>query len=469
MCGIIGIHSFNNTHIVQNIIEGLMCLQHRGQDGVGIANESCIIKKTGLVKNAFQQNEMKQLISKCCVGHVRYATNGFQDGIQPLYNTFPYRITMCHNGNIINTEYIIELLKNEYNVIENTKSDSQLLLCLYSCKLQKILNENRQTLTLKSLTIVSDYINEIVVGSYSVILVIEGFGMIVFRDKKGIRPLIWGTAKDEDVVCSESSVLNVLSNHNISYGKTSNKQEFKIRDVNPGETIIFQFNGNKTFHQSHNSILTPCLFEYIYFARSDSIIDQINVLDARISIGHLIGEKIKKTIKYEDIDVIVPVPDTSITFANGIQDILNKPMRYGLIKNRYIDRTFIMKDGQMIKTNVRRKITGNKIVFHDKTVLIVDDSIVRGNTSKHIIQMVRSFQPKKIIFASCAPIIRNTNQYGIYIPTQEELISYNRTEEDIRTKMGVDCLVYNDLDSIIRVLKDKNPKIDGFEVSMFSN
>tara|TARA_Y100000389_G_scaffold188243_1_gene210604 strand:- start:2248 stop:3624 length:1377 start_codon:yes stop_codon:yes gene_type:complete len=456
MCGIIGIHSIHSKCNINDIIEGLICLQHRGQDSVGIANQFQVIKKIGLVKTAFQQSELDNMENNLCIGHVRYATNGsnIHDDIQPLYTIYPRRITFCHNGNIINIEYIRNVLKDNYNIIVKTNSDSHLLLYLYSCKIHEIISKNNCELSCDVLNMASDYIQDIVVGSFSLIIIIEDFGMVVIRDKNGIRPLIWGTNQKENIICSESSVLNILG-HDV------------VRDVKPGENLVFKLDGNVSSHIYSNSLLTPCLFEYIYFARCDSIIDGINVLDSRIQIGQLIGNKIKNTLNYNDIDVIVPVPDTSITFANGIQDILKKPMRYGLIKNRYIDRTFIMKDGKMIRKNIHRKITGNEYVFKDKTVLIVDDSIVRGNTSKHIINIVKKFKPKKIIFASCSPVIRNTNQYGIYIPTKTELISYNKDVTEIQQELGVDHLIYNDLDSIIKTLKNINPKINGFETSMF--
>jgi len=459
MCGIIGVHSIENSEdIIYIIFEGLLGLQHRGQDGVGIATSKRIIKKNGLVKTSFVDSELLELKSNCCIGHVRYSTNGVIDGIQPFYSNFPRRITICHNGNIINTDNLKEILEKEYNIVTSSESDSYIFLCVFSSKLYSLIKESgNNIITSEMIFETTNYIHLIVEGSFCVNIIIEGYGMIIIRDKCGIRPLIWGVKnKNINLICSESTVMNIL--------------DFEIiRDVNSGETIIFENSGRIRNYHFKDSVLTPCLFEYIYFARSDSILDNINVLDARISIGQIMGKHIMNNLN-EQIDVIVPVPDTSITFANGIQDILKLPIRSGLIKNRYIDRTFIMKNQTTIIKNIKRKITCNDSVFRNKSVLIVDDSIVRGNTSKHIIKIVKKCNPRKNIFVSCSPVIKNTNQFGIYIPTKDELI-YNDSQsiEGIRKYLGVDYLFYNNLDDIINELRSKNNKITGFEVSMFKD
>ena len=450
------IHDTKNNHqIPYDIFEGLISLQHRGQDSTGIANQTSIINKRGLVKNSFSHDELATLTSNCGIGHVRYTTNGTSNGCQPLYCPFPRRITLCHNGNITNVEELRNILVQRFGMISHSQSDSQILLYLYSSKLHALLKINNNILNATVLEEVSNFIHENVCGSYCINIIIENYGMISIRDKHGIRPLmIGGNNENYTIVCSESAALNVLG--------------YEIhRDVMSGETIICENNGAIFSFRYKHCTTIPCLFEYIYFARSDSIIEGINVLDARIALGHLMGNKIKQLYDIQDIDVIIPVPDTSVTFVNGIQDILQKPMRHGLIKNRYIDRTFIMKSGQTIKQNIKRKITGNKSVFENKSVLIVDDSIVRGNTSRHIVKLVRQYNVRKIYFASCSPVVRNTNVYGIHIPTREELISYKLSENDIRKYLGVDHLIYNDLDEVINALKQLNPLVDGFEVSMF--
>ena len=242
----------------------------------------------------------------------------------------------------------------------------------------------------------------------------------------------------------------------------------EIRDVKAGESIIFKNDEREPiFNFYENSTLQPCLFEYLYFARPDSVIDNINVNEARILIGNIIGKKMKEIWNCNNIDYIIPVPDTSITFANGIQEIIKRPLREGFIKNRYIDRTFIMKNKNIIQKNIKRKLSAIKNSFENKNVLIVDDSIVRGNTSKHLIQMIKNYGCKKIYFASCSPIVKNTNKYGIYIPTKEELISFQRNEDEIKRELGIDYLIYNDLEKIIQEMRNLNKNIDGFEISMF--
>ena len=457
MCGIIGIHSNKkNTQIFYEIFEGLMCLQHRGQDSVGISNEYSVKKYNGLVKYAFQNENFTDLSCQNYMGHVRYGTNGLSNNIQPFYSIFPRRITLCHNGNITNTNELKETIFEKYHILIDTQSDSEIILTIFSCKLYELLNKETNIITDDKIHSTINYLHEVLEGSYNLLIIIKDYGIIGIRDKKGIRPLIYGKREDNYIVASESVALNLL--------------DYKIiRDFIPGESIIFKNNINEPlFYYYQNSILSPCLFEYIYFARPDSIIDNINVNEARIKIGNLLGKLIKESWShYKEIDYIIPVPDTSTTFANGIQEELNIPVREGFIKNRYIDRTFIMKNKNIIQQNIKRKLSGIENSFKDKNVLIVDDSIVRGNTSKHVIKMVKNYGCKKIYFASCSPIIKNTNNYGIYIPTQQELISYKRNEEEIRKELQVDYLIYNNLDKIITNLKQMNNNIKDFEISMF--
>lgn len=457
MCGIIGIHSnIKNKHIFYEIFEGLMCLQHRGQDSVGISNEHSVKKYDGLVKYAFQSENISDLLCQNYMGHVRYGTNGLSNDIQPFYSIFPRRISLCHNGNITNTKEIKEMIYEKYHILIDTQSDSEIILSIFSCKLYELLHNDTNVISDDKIYSVIHFLHEILQGSYSLLIIIKDYGMISIRDKRGVRPLIYGKKDNNYIIASESVALNLL-NYKI------------IRDLMPGESIIFKNNTNDPiFHYYQDSFLTPCLFEYIYFARPDSTIDNINVNEARIKIGNLLGTLIKKSWShYTDIDYIIPVPDTSITFANGIQEELNLPLREGFIKNRYIDRTFIMKNKNIIQQNIKRKLSGIENSFKDKNVLIVDDSIVRGNTCKHVISMVKNYGCKKIYFASCSPVIKNTNKYGIYIPTQEELISYQRNEEEIRKELQVDYLIYNDLDKIIACLKELNNEIKNFEISMF--
>ena len=462
MCGIIGIHSSIETNqIVYEVFECLMSLQHRGQDSVGIANERRVIKRPGLVKYAFEADDLSAMQTLSCIGHVRYATNGVVDHIQPLYTSLPRRITLCHNGNILNTKDIRRLLIQHFNCVCNSKSDSDLIMALFSCQLYQ-----RTKSVLLDTNIIQEtieYLHEKLVGSYSLLILIEDFGMIAVRDPQGVRPLVWG----QKLVSSKGveQVRNMIVSETVA---TDLAQYIVQRDVLPGETIIFQHYSAPRHYRTRNCSLRPCLFEYIYFARPDSYLDNVSVHEARLQIGRAMADlMIKKWINHDNIDVIVPVPDTSITFAHGIQDVLKKPVREGFVKNRYIDRTFIMQNEHCIQKNIKRKLCGIRNVFQEKNVLIVDDSIVRGNTSRHIIAMAREYGANQVFFASCAPIVKDTNQYGIYIPTREELISFQRTEEEIRAHLGADYLLFHDLNTITNIIRKLNPLIQGFETSMF--
>ncbi len=455
MCGILGIYG-DREDINIEVYEGLQALQHRGQDSVGIANAHTIIKYPGLVKDNFTSEDLNNLRSNCCIGHVRYGTNGLVNSIQPLYSTFPRRITLCHNGNIINTAELTSLLKRDYNIVTYSGSDSEIILTLFCCKLYSILNSfwYNSDITPSIINQITTYLHELLQGSFSLIILIQDYGMITIRDRRGIRPLIWGKKDNKHIIASESSALTLLDYE-------------RERDISPGETLIFENKGLIKSFRNNLSSLTPCLFEYIYFSRPDSVVEKINVTEARINIGRLLGEKIFKCWPNNDIDIIVPVPDTSVIFATGIQDILHIPIRQGFIKNRYVDRTFIMKDSQMITKNIKRKLSPNKEILTNKNILIIDDSIVRGNTCRHIVEQARKCNAKKIYFASCAPIVKNTNQYGIYIPTKTELLSYGKNIDEMRKSIGADYLIYNDLKPIINELRQMNPKIDNFEISMF--
>ncbi len=455
MCGILGIYG-DREDINMEVYEGLQALQHRGQDSVGIANSDCIIKYPGLVKDNFTPEDLNNLKSTCCIGHVRYGTNGLVNSIQPLYSTFPRRITLCHNGNIINTKELIELLKRDYNIITHSLSDSEIILTLFCCKLYSLLTSfwYKSQITPQIIYQVSNYLHDLLKGSFSLILLIQDYGMIVIRDSCGIRPLIWGKKGNNHIIASESSALTLLD-------------YTRERDILAGETLIFENRGLIKSFKNNLAKLTPCLFEYIYFSRPDSVVEKINVTQARINIGKLLGKKILETWPNHDIDIIVPVPDTSVIFATGIQDVLQIPIRQGFIKNRYVDRTFIMKNFQMINKNIKRKLSPNKEIIANKNILIIDDSIVRGNTSRHIVQQARKCNAKKIYFASCAPIVKNTNQYGIYIPTKTELLAFDKSVDEMKTSIGADYLIFNDLKPIINELRQMNPKIDNFEISMF--
>ena len=447
MCGIIGLIS-NKTDVPLKIYEGMTFLQHRGQDSAGICNETMCIKNHGLVKDVFDESDLDKLISNVGVGHVRYGTTGsFNDeSIQPLVNKIQNRqISFCHNGNIVNTQ---EMQLSD----EIPNSDSECLLKLFCNILSRYDTVN---LTHKTIFETCYEIMKIAKGSYSVVLLIEGFGMVCFRDTFGIRPLCYGVNQNSFLVASESVVIDAL--------------EYQFtRDVHPGEIIIFQHGEMPRFNQYSDSKLYPCLFEYIYFSRIDSIIDNISIYDARFKMGQLLGEKIK-SMDVKNIDLIVPVPDSSLIFALGVQDVLNVKTCNGFVKNNYIERTFIMKDDKIIQKNIKRKINAVKSVIENKNIIVVDDSIVRGNTSSHIVYLAKRAGAKNIYFGSGAPPILYHNQYGIFIPDRKDLIAVNRTPQNIADILGCTKVIFNDLPEIINCLKKINPKVDGFETSMLDN
>lgn len=460
MCGIVGIHSnICSNDIMYETLECIMSLQHRGQDSAGIASDFTIIKHKGLVKYAFKNDDFSNIETYNCIGHVRYATNEIVDHIQPLYSTIPRRITLCHNGNIHNINMIKLILKRDFKCNMTSESDSDLILQLICCKIFQMIQFRNFDSDLINEAV--EYLHQTIKGSYCIILIIQEFGMIAIRDCNGIRPFVLSVQnqnqQDEKYLVASESIAADIVNFQI------------LRDILPGETIVFLNNGTTNYYRSRETVLTPCLFEYLYFARNDSYLEEISVHSSRISIGKLLAEKMMSLWDCSEIDVIVPVPETSITFSHGIQDVIKKPIREGFIKNRYIDRTFIMKSKQQIQKNIKRKLTGIPDVFSGKNVLIIDDSIVRGNTSKHIVNIARQHHANKIYLASCSPVIKSPNRFGIYIPTKTELISHGRTEDDIKKELGVDFLMFNDLDKIVNLLINMNSKINGFETSMFQN
>ena len=444
-CGIFGIS--NDTNAANLTALGLHALQHRGQDSTGIVTSDKINffahRGMGQVSEVFSNSKLLETLKgSISIGHNRYGTTGESalKNVQPLFSELNIGgIAIAHNGNLTNTNQLKEKLIRSGSIFQST-SDTEVILHLLSTSSGDLLE--RLTYALNSIN-----------GAYSLLLMTID-KLIGVRDPFGIRPLVLGKYKNSYVLSSESCGLDIIGAE-------------LIRDVEPGEIIIIKEDKIQSIKPFNRTQLRPCLFEYIYFARPDSILDKLAIHKSRIAIGRLLGEKMKDTWNCNDIDIIVPVPDTSITFANGIQDVINKPLREGLIRNRYIDRTFIMENFKMIRTNIRRKLSGIESVFKNRNVLIVDDSIVRGNTSRHIIEIARNFGAKKIYFGSCAPIISNTNKYGINIPTKNELISYNRDESDIAEYLGVDYLIYNDLDKITQKLMEINSNFDGFETSMF--
>jgi amidophosphoribosyltransferase len=461
MCGIFGCFENNCDNISVLMYEGLTSLQHRGQDSCGISTSKYSVKGKGLVRDVFTTEKLSSINDYCGIGHVRYATSGTsvkedrtnmeRKTIQPFIidsdDNFP-RISMCHNGN---------LKKINGNLIEENISDSWLIIDEFKSKLKELCLNDKSQINIDVIWSVIEYLYKILEGSYTLLFIIDGFGMIAIRDRYGIRPLSYGMNNSSYVVSSETCAINT-----VGYSVT--------RDIRPGESIFFEKGKMPVFRKTTmRTSLSPCLFEYIYFSRSDSVVDEINIYNARYSIGCLLGKHIDTLEWSKNIDIIVPVPDSSFPFALGVQSILNKPLHQGLIKNTYIERTFIMENEKLIQKNVKRKLNVNQSIVSGKNVLIVDDSIVRGNTSRHIVSLLKSSFAKNVYFSSGAPPILYPNHYGIYIPTNKELIASGRNISDVADIIGAKEVVYNDLSHILHCLKKINPLIENFETSMFES
>ncbi|MAP66260.1 MAG: amidophosphoribosyltransferase [Candidatus Marinimicrobia bacterium] len=462
MCGIVGISSNNSTASL-SIYNALTVLQHRGQDAAGMAviNEEGFLnihKRNGLVRDAFDEPDMIRLQGNVGIGHVRYPTAGTVDisQAQPFYVNSPHGIVLVHNGNLVNTESLRNELHSEDFRHINTKSDSEVLINIFASSLEK---NGLKKLNDKSIFKAVAEVHKRVEGAYSVIIAILGYGLIAFRDPNGIRPLIFGFKDSKNhMIASESVALDCLGY------KTE-------RDVEPGETIIFKNDGtisNQKYFSSKK--FSPCIFEYVYLARPDSTIENINVYESRLSMGRYLAKKIKKDLSKKDlesIDVVIPIPATSRTSALPISIELNKELKEGFVKNRYIGRTFIMPGQKIRKKSVRQKLNTINIEFKNKNVLLVDDSIVRGNTSKQIIKMARQAGAKKVFFASASPPIRFPNVYGIDMPYVKELVAYERTVDEIAEIIGADKLIYQSLEDLISAVKENNIEIDSFDTSCF--
>jgi len=463
MCAIVGV-STNKPNVCLTLYNALTVLQHRGQDAAGMATSDefghlCVHKDNGLVRDVFKDSDMVHLTGSIGIGHTRYPTAGsynFEEA-QPFYVNSPYGIVLVHNGNLVNTAQLREeVFKDDLRHI-NTSSDSEVLLNVFAHALQ---NNNENGLSKENIFKAVEEVHDRVEGAYSVILMILGYGLVAFRDPNGIRPLVFGK-KDETkyMFSSESVALECLG--------------YKLcRDVNPGEAIFIDINGQMHKNDYKGSALhSPCIFEYVYLARPDSIIDNINVYESRLTMGRFLANKIQEELSEDElneIDVVIPIPDTSRTSAVPLSIMLNKKIREGFVKNRYIGRTFIMPGQKARKKSVKQKLNTINKVFESKNILLVDDSIVRGNTSKQIIQMARDAGANKVYFASASPPIKYPNVYGIDMPYVEELIAYNRTTEEICSEIGADKLIYQNLDDLISSVRESNKNIKVFDTSCFN-
>ena len=459
MCGLVGIYH-KKDQVSADIYDGLVQVQHRGQDAAGIAtwdkSKMYTHKELGLVSEVFKTSDsLINLNGNMGIGHVRYPTAGCDDvsEAQPFYTANPINITLAHNGTLTNSERIKEELIKTHFCQFNTSSDSEVLLKLFAYELYKTnyrkVSNNHIFRALKN-------VFKRCSGGYAVIMLIAGIGIVAFRDPKGIRPMAIGSNKKSYMIASESSALTSMGYRT-------------IEDVLPGQAIIINEDG--LIHKKRlirNAVHQPCIFEYVYFSRPDSTIDEISVHKSRLRMGDFLGDKILREYKNIEVDVVIPVPDTSRTSAMQVAHKLGVKYREGFMKNRYIGRTFIMPGQNTRKKSVARKLNPIEIEFKDKNVLLVDDSIVRGHTSKKIIQMVRDNGAKKVHFASASPPIRYQNVFGIDMPATKELVAHKRTVRQIKNYIGADELIYQDLEDLRLSASIGNPKITDYEDSVFT-
>ncbi len=461
MCGIIGI--VGTTEVASALYDGLTVLQHRGQDAAGIAtvegSRLRLHKGNGLVRDVFGERAMGELRGRIGIGHCRYPTAGSEGSAeaQPLYVNSPYGIAFAHNGNLVNTDALRrEMFEGDRRHI-NTDSDSEVLLNVLAHELQI---QDRMELTPDHIFKAVAGVHARARGGYACIALLLGYGLVAFRDPHGIRPLVLGervTAEGHEyAVASESVALDVLG--------------FKrLRDVMPGEAVIITDQGQLHSRRcAEGAVHTPCIFEYVYLARPDSMIEDVSVYKARLRMGEKLAEKILRERPDHGIDAVIPIPDTARTAASALAGVLGVPFREGFVKNRYIGRTFIMPgQGERVKS-VRRKLNAIGLEFNKKNVLLVDDSIVRGTTSKQIIQMARDAGAKNVYFASAAPPVRYPNVYGIDMPSTSELVAAGRTEQEVEKLLGADWLIYQDLKDLEWSVRDGNANLEHFDTSCFS-
>jgi amidophosphoribosyltransferase len=462
MCGILGIVA--RSPVNQLLYDGLLLLQHRGQDAAGIVtserNSFHMYKAPGTVRDVFRTRNMRSLPGNVGIAHCRYPTAGSAFNAaeaQPFYVNSPFGIVLGHNGNLTNSDELKEEMFRADRRHINTGSDSEVLVNVLAHELEQAsvkLRLDPQTI----FTAVAN-VHRRVRGAYAVVAMIAGYGVLAFRDPFGIRPAVIGynetNAGTEYMVASESVAVDALG--------------FRVlRDIGPGEAVFFDEDGR--FHHQQcapHASLNPCIFEYVYLARPDSLIDGASVYESRLNMGEKLAEKIRRQYRHLQVDVVIPIPDSSRPSALQLAVGLGVPYREGFVKNRYIGRTFIMP-GQAVRTSsVRQKLNPMAMEFSGKNVLLVDDSIVRGTTSREIVQMARESGARKVFFASAAPPVRFPNVYGIDMPTRAELIAAHRSEDEVAREIGADALVYQDLEALKDAVRSCNPKLTSFETSCF--
>lgn len=462
MCGILGIVA--RSPVNQLLYDGLLLLQHRGQDAAGIVTAErktfYLQKGGGMVRDVFRTRNMRSLPGNIGIGHCRYPTAGSAHSSaesQPFYVNSPFGIVLGHNGNLTNSETLKEEMFRQDLRHINTNSDSEVLLNVLAHELEK----TSVRLRLDPQTIFSAVasVHRRCRGAYAVIAMIAGYGVLAFRDPYGIRPAVIGYNETpqgtEYMVASESVAVDAMG--------------FRLlRDIAPGEAVLIDEDGN--FHSQQcapQTSLNPCMFEYVYLARPDSVIDGASVYETRLKMGEKLAEKIRREYAHLKVDVVIPIPDSSRPSALQLAHGLGVPYREGFVKNRYIGRTFLMPGQAVRQRSVRQKLNAMALEFKGKNVLLVDDSIVRGTTSREIVSMARESGARKVFFASAAPPVRFPNVYGIDMPTRSELIAAHRTEEEVTREIGADALIYQDLDALIDAVRAVNPGLTNFETSCF--
>lgn len=462
MCGIVGVVA--QAPVNQLLYDSLLLMQHRGQDAAGIAtaygNTFSMHKGSGMVRDVFRTRNMRALPGNTGIGHVRYPTAGSascEEEAQPFYVNAPFGIILAHNGNLTNCDALRHEMETRDRRHINTSSDTEILLNVLADELQHVMSGVMLEASAVFKAVVG--VHNRVKGSYAVVAIIAGFGLLAFRDPHGIRPLCLGyrqiNDKKEWMVASESVALE------------GNGFHFE-RDIAPGEAVIVSSDG-QIYSQlcAQKTSFTPCIFEYVYLARPDSCIDGVPVYEVRLRMGDYLAEKILRELDVTEIDVVMPIPDSSRPAAMQVAKRLGIPYREGFYKNRYVGRTFIMPGQAVRKKSVRQKLNAMSVEFQNKRVLIVDDSIVRGTTSSEIVQMARDAGAAKVIFASAAPPVRFPNVYGIDMPTRNELVAYGRSVDEVRHIIGADHLVYQDVADLKQAVSDISPALKNFEASCF--
>src|SRR6478672_13090910 len=462
MCGIVGVIA--KSPVNQLIYDALLLLQHRGQDAAGIVTmqgTKCFMQKSrGMVRDVFRTRNMRALPGNVGLGQVRYPTAGnaySEEEAQPFYVNAPYGIVLVHNGNLTNAAALKQELFDIDRRHINTGSDTEVLINVLAHELERAARDRQ--LSPEEVFAAVAAVHKRIRGSYAVVALIAGHGLLAFRDPFGIRPLAFGEGvgpNGPEVMVASESVAIVGTGHALT------------RDVAPGEAIFIDLEGTVHARQcAEQPTLHPCIFEYVYLARPDSILDGISVYQARLNLGETLAQRVISTLPPSEIDVVIPIPESSRPSAMQLAQLLGIPYREGFVKNRYVGRTFLMPGQSVRKKSVRQKLNVIQSEFKGRNVLLVDDSIVRGTTSREIVQMARDAGARKVYFASASPPVRYPNVYGIDMPNQQELVATGRTEAEIAVEIGADLLIYQELDALKEAVRDGNPQLRDFEASCF--